>query len=194
MPRGEEAAGHVWAKGSSVSAKGRQVDGSTLFFLTFRTSIGRPMRRLNPVCKESALKPSNPFVLATRRLPPATPCEPGVLTVCCSSPHAWIRRPYDRQYLKMTMPTLFGGPVAPLCGYSHRMSRISHGMCLLQPRQCGLSELTGGSSRGRGSTLGSQNTRGPVTVAGPWHPGERGVRLPAQDPVRHRPLSARRAS
>ena len=24
--------------------------------------------------------------------------------------------------------------------------------------------------------LGSQNTRGPVTVAGPWHTGERGVR------------------
>ena len=24
--------------------------------------------------------------------------------------------------------------------------------------------------------MGSQNTRGPVTVAGPWHTGERGVR------------------
>ena len=84
----------------SVSAKGRQVDGSTLSFLTLRTSIGRPMRRLNPVCKESVLKPSNPFVLATQRLPPATPGEPGVLTVCCRSPHACGRRPYDKQ-LKM---------------------------------------------------------------------------------------------
>ena len=151
-------------EGTSVSAKGQQIDGSTLSFLTFRTSIGRPMRRLNPVCKESVLKPSNPFVLATRRLPPATPCGPGVLTVRCSSPHAWSRRYYDRQYFKMTMPTLSGGPTAPLSGYCHRTPSISHARHLLHPRQCGPPQLTGGSSSGRGSTFGSQDARGSVPL------------------------------
>ena len=164
--RREEAAGHVWAKGSSVWAKGRQVDGSTLSFLTLRTSIGRPMRRLKPVCKKSVLKPSNPFVVATQRLPPGTPCEPGVLTVCCSSPHAWSRRYYDRQYLKITMPTPFGGPAAPLCGCSSRRPRIPHGMHFLQAAHCGAPQLTGGCSNGCTSTLGSQSAQGPATLGG----------------------------
>ena len=107
--------------------KRRQTDRSTLSFLTFRTSIGQQMRWLKQVCKQSALKPSNSCVLATRRLPPATPCGPGVLTVCCRSPHAWSRRSYDRQYFKMTMPTLFGGPIAPLGGCCRRRPRKPHG-------------------------------------------------------------------
>ena len=146
--------------------KRRQTDRSTLSFLTLRTSIGRPMRRLKPVCKESALKPSNPFVVATQRLPPGTPCEPRVLTVCCSSPHAWSRRYYDRQYLKITMPTPFGGPAAPLCGCSSRRPRIPHGMHFLQPAQCGAPQLAGGCSNGCTSTLGSQSARGPATLGG----------------------------
>ena len=88
-------------------------EASTSSFSTFRTSIGRPMRRLNPVYKESVLKPSNPFVLATRRLPPATPCEPGVLTVCCRSLHTGGRRPYHKQYLKMAKLMLVWGTTAP---------------------------------------------------------------------------------
>ena len=152
---------------SSCTLEARRIgEGSTLVFSTFRTSIGRPMRRLNPVCKESVLKPSNPFVLATRRLPPATPCEPGVLTVCCRSAHAWSRRPYDKHYLNMNMSTLIGGTTAPLSGCCHRMPRIPHGMHLLQPRQCGAPELAGSSSRARDTTIGSQNARGPATLGG----------------------------
>ena len=139
-------------------------EGSTLVFSTFRTSIGRPMRRLNPVCKESALKPSNSCVAATRRLPPATHCEPGVLTVCCRSPHEGAGKSCDNHYFKMTMPTIFGCPTAPLSGCCHRLPRISHGPHVPLIRQCGTPELTGSSSRARDSTFGSQGARGSVTL------------------------------
>ena len=141
-----------------------QIDGLTLSFSTLRTSIGRPMRRLNQVCKESALKPSNPFVVATGRLPPATPCGPGVLTVCCRSSHAGGGQSCDNPYSKMTMPTLFGGPTAPLYDCGSRTQRKQDGPRLLLIRQCGPPELTGGSSRAWGSTFGSQDARGYETL------------------------------
>ena len=120
----EEVRWRLSGRRLSVWAKTQQTDGSTLPFLTFRTSIGQKMRWLKQVCKESALKPSNPFVLATRRLPPATPCGPGVLTVCCRSPHAWSRRSYDKQYLKMTMPTLFGGPTSTVYDWRRQQEAV----------------------------------------------------------------------
>ena len=162
--RGGGALASVWAKRSSVWAKRQQIDGLTLSFQTFGMSIGRPMRRLKQACKESALKPSNPSVVATGRLPPATPCGPGVLTVCCRSPHAGGGQSCDNPYSKMTMPTLFGGPTAPLYDCGSRTQRKQDGPRLLLIRQCGPPELTGGSSRAWGSTFGSQDARGYQTL------------------------------
>ena len=130
-------------EGKPGSANGSQTDGSTLSFSTLRTSIGRPMRRLNQVCKESALKPSNPSVVATGRLPPATPCGPGVLTVCCRSPHAGGGQSCGNPYSKTTISTLNGGPTAPLSGCCCRTQRKRCGPHLLHLQQCGAVQLTG---------------------------------------------------
>ena len=131
--------------------------------------------------KESALKPSNPFVVATGRLPPATPCGPGVLTVCCRSPHACDGQSCDNPYSKTTISTLNGGPTAPLSGCCCRTQRKRCGPHLLHLQQCGAFRLTGEHSYGSTTTLGSQNARGPVALVGPCRERERHVRPPALD-------------
>ena len=153
-----------------------------MFFSTFRTSIGRPMRRLNRVCKQSALKPSNTSAVAMRRLPAAAPGQPCVLTVCCCSPHACGRRPYDRHCFKMTMPTRSGGTTAPPSGCCSRTQRKQGGPRLLHLRQSRAPRLTGHYSCGRTITPGSRNAHGPVEIVGPCRERERRVRTPALDP------------
>jgi len=167
---------------SSCTLEARRIgEGSTLVFSTFGTSIGRPMRRLKQMCKESTLKPSNSFVVTTQRLPPTTPFGPGVLTVRCRLPHAWSRRPYDRPGFKTTLPACFLRARALLSGCYSRMSRIPCGMRLLPTAQSGTARLTQDLPYGCTTTLGSRNARGPTAVVGLCRVRERHVRPPALD-------------
>ena len=74
---------------------------------------------------------------------------------------------YDKQYLKVAIPTLVWGTTAPLGGCCSRRPRKEDAAHLLLLRHCGSPEHAGSSRRGSSTTIGSQNAPGPVTLGGP---------------------------